>query len=93
MMHGWNGGGWAPGGYGFGFPWGGLVMGLCMLIVVGLAIFAIVKLARRPAFSGIPLEGRPSGGKALEILAERFAKGEVDAETYRSMKAELEAKD
>jgi len=65
-------------------------MGICLLALVGLAIFAIVKLARRPASSGVLLEGRPSGGKALEILAERFAKGEVDAETYRSMKAELE---
>jgi putative membrane protein len=87
MMHAWNGGAWAQGGYGIGFPWGGLVMGVLMLVVLGFAIFAIVRLARHGNAVGSP----PSGGKALGILSERFAKGEIDADTFRSMKAELEA--
>ena len=90
MMHVWNGGGWTPGGYGLGFPWGGLVMGVFMLVLLGLAIFAIVSFARRGGAAGTLPEARPSGGRAIEILAERFAKGEIEAETYRSMKTELE---
>jgi len=29
--------------------------------------------------------------RGLDVLAERFARGEIDAETYRSMRAELES--
>lgn len=93
MMHGWNGGGWAQGGYGIGFPWSGLVMGIFMLVLLGFAIFAIVRFARRGNAVGILPEGPTSKGKALAILSERFAKGEIDSETFRSMKAELEALD
>lgn len=91
MMHGWSGGAWAPGGYGLGFPWGGLVMGVVMLVILGLAIFAIVRLARHGGVAAALPAARAGTGKALDILSERFAKGEVDAETYRSMKAELES--
>lgn len=89
-MHGWSGGAWAPSGYGLGFPWGGLVMGVVILVILGLAIFAIVRLARHGGVAAALPVGQAGNGRALEILSERFAKGEVDAETFRSMKAELE---
>jgi putative membrane protein len=85
MMHNW-GGGYFPGAYSYGFPWGGFVM---TALLVGLVVFAVVVLVRSNRSQrnfGDPKE------RGLEILVERFAKGEIDADTFRSMKAELDAR-
>ena len=82
MYHGWYGNGWGPGVGLLGFPWGGLIMGIVLL---GLAAFAIVAFVR----SGRALN-RFTRSSGLDILSERFARGEIDAETFRTMKTELE---
>jgi len=56
--------------------WMGWMVGgslLFWIAIVGLAVFAIVRLAPR---------GR--GGDALAILDQRLARGEIDAEEYRA---------
>ncbi|OHD17704.1 MAG: hypothetical protein A2Y38_01125 [Spirochaetes bacterium GWB1_59_5] len=79
------------GGYlGAGFPawahWGGIGMGVLLIAAVVLAIVAVVRTRNsRLTASSDPEE------RGLEILTERFARGEIDAETFRSMKAELKA--
>lgn len=88
MYRGWNGGGWALGGHAFGFPWGGLVMGILCLALVALVVFSVVRMSR----SGKAGLGA-SKEKGLDILIERYARGEIDADTFRAMKAVLEAKD
>jgi uncharacterized membrane protein len=80
-------GGWATSGYGFGFPWGGIVMGILIIGLGVLAVIAIIKINKTEKL-GI----KTSNQRAFEILAERFARGEIDAEAFRSMKVELEAK-
>jgi len=87
MFHGWNGGGWASGGFGFGFPWGGLAMGL---LVIGLGALAILGLYRSRK-AGYTSSASPRE-RGLDILTERFVRGEIDTDTFRAMKAELEAK-
>ena len=86
MHYGWNG--WAPGAYGLGahlgFPWGGIVMLLLFLVLVGLVIFAMLRLSKSRG-----TETKKVGPAALDILSERFARGEIDAESYRAMKEEL----
>ena len=82
MFHGWYGNGWAPGGAYLGFPWGGLIMGIVLL---ALAVFAVVALVRMGK-NRYPV----ARGSGLQILEERFARGEIDAETFRAMKSELE---
>ena len=64
---------------GFGGIWMLLIM---VLIVVGLV--AVVRWLSRdePSARG--------GSRALEILKERYARGEIDRETYQRMKADLE---
>jgi len=83
--------GWAPGGHALGyvraFPWGGLMMLILFLAILAVAILAIIRLAK--ANKSLPPVGKPS---ALDILSERFARGEIDAETYRLMKGEIEKK-
>lgn len=86
-MHGWYGGGWGPGGSFFGFPWGGAIMGTIGLALIALLIVAIVRFGRlrRP-------DSQDSKERGIDILIERYTRGEIDAETFRTMKAELDAK-
>lgn len=63
--------------------WGYVLMALSMLLFWGLIIGAIVALARylggaRPTGQAQTTQNRPEG-----ILAERFARGEIDEEEYR----------
>jgi len=51
---------------------------LVFLILVGLWIWAVVRLAHRP------------GGGALQVLEQRLARGKIDAEEFRERRTILE---
>jgi putative membrane protein len=79
------------------YGWGGMLwMGLGMVfwaILLGLAIWLLVRwLARSNTYTMPPYAGGspPSPPSALEILRQRYARGEIDAETYETMRAHLE---
>ncbi|PKL09377.1 MAG: hypothetical protein CVV51_04150 [Spirochaetae bacterium HGW-Spirochaetae-7] len=84
MYRSFTGGGWAHPGYFFGFSWGGIVLAV---ILIGLAVFAVVSIRRR----GKTLDSDPASAsqQGLLVLTERFVRGEIDTEAFRSMKAEL----
>lgn len=65
---------WYDGGWGWG-AWLGMTLG--MLAFWALVIWAILALVRSSA-SGPPLEATPE-----QILAARFARGELDQDEYR----------
>lgn len=75
MMH------WWPYGYGMMGGWGWLGM-LIQLAILVLLIYLLVRAFSRPASS----EG---SDRALEILRERYARGEIDKETFERMKHDL----
>ncbi len=76
------------GGFGFGFGW------IFMFIFWGLVIWAIFALVR--GVSGRGCCGHDHGenkhreNNALDILKERYAKGEVNKEDFEKMKKDLE---
>ncbi len=71
---------WCGFGYG-GFGW---VFGLLWFALVAWLVYALVR-----GF-GPQGEGRPrSEDRALEILKERYARGEIDKETFERMKKDL----
>lgn len=74
---------------GFGhMMWGGgfgMVGGLMMLLFWG-AIIALIVLAVRGFSAG---SGSGSKSDAVEMLRERYAKGEIDDEEYERRKAKL----
>ncbi|HEU0025775.1 MAG TPA: SHOCT domain-containing protein [Ktedonobacterales bacterium] len=76
-------------GYGWGVP-GFLMMGFAGLIwlaLLGLAIFAVVRLLGSRASA----ESTPVGGpSAMEILRQRYARGEIDDATFAQMRERLE---
>jgi putative membrane protein len=64
--------------------WGMVPMTLFWLVILGLVIWLIFRLVER---------GRPPGdagrGRAEEILKERYARGEIDRETFQDMLKDL----
>jgi putative membrane protein len=85
-MMGWNDG--------MGWGWGGwLVSGILMILFWGLVIWGLIALIRSVTGSHqqAPLQMRTSRvtTSAEQILAERFARGEIDAEEYGTRLAML----
>ncbi len=84
--------GYGPGmmggyGYGWGGGWGFGVIGMVLwwiLIVLGIVLLT------RWLLSGSPRRGEQgSTGHALEILKERYARGEIDKQEYEEKKRDL----
>ena len=73
--------------YGGGMGWIGMVLGFIffILVVIGI-IFLIVWLVKRSNNPGV--ESR-TDGKALEVLKERYAKGEITKDQFDIMKKDL----
>jgi putative membrane protein len=76
-------------GMGFGAGWGMGFGGPFMILTWALVIAAIIVLVKW-------LADRSTGGSAgdkppLEILRERYARGEIDRQEYEQKKRELEA--
>ncbi len=72
--------GWYGQGMGFG-PW--MFMGLFWLVLLGLIIWAVVRLLPSDRRSARAAESPE------EILDRRFARGEIDLETYQAQRAAL----
>ncbi|MBP2627434.1 MAG: Protein of unknown function rane [Firmicutes bacterium] len=77
-------------GYGFGGPLSWLGMGFGMVIHLAFAMLIIMATIWmfKAVFRGGYREEKQTG--AIEILKERYAKGEITNEEYQFMKRELE---
>jgi putative membrane protein len=72
-----------------GMGWGGWFMGpLMMLIFLALLVGAVVLIVRLAGDGGGRREARQD--RSMEILRERFAKGEIDAEEFEARRKTLE---
>lgn len=89
MMMGYGYGGMmGPGmmGWGWmGFGWWMLIGPIVGLLFIGLIIYGIYYI-----FSGRLRSFEPEKRSSLDILKERYAKGEITEDEYRKMKKELE---
>lgn len=72
-MMGWGGGWWM-------WLWGVIVMGAIAAAGIGFLIWALRTTSKRPQD---PEVQRSPGQKAKEILAERYARGEIDRDEYQ----------
>lgn len=73
------GGGWGGGGMGFG--------GLWMVLLWGVLIVGVIVLAKF-LWRGSKTRSEPS--KALQILEERYARGEINREEFEHKKRDLD---
>lgn len=62
----------------------GLVMVLAMVGIWALVAVAIAALIRRPGSLGAPPAAPRPSTSAEQILAERLARGDIDADEYRT---------
>lgn len=74
-MMGWYGGGMGMVGW--------LLMGTFWVALLVVILWLVVRL--------LPATDRPDRGSPEEILDRRFARGEIDAETYEAQRATLTA--
>ena len=78
-----------PGGWHGGWGWGHMVFGsLMMLLFLAAVVLTVVALVR---WSGGSSERREpsSASRALAILEERFARGEIDREEFEERRRTL----
>ncbi|MBG0789434.1 MAG: SHOCT domain-containing protein [Desulfovibrionaceae bacterium] len=73
--------------FGGGHGWGGWFLpfhfgGVLPILALGLVVYFTVRMFRKPASQTGPDD-------AEEILRERFARGEIDAQAFHAMKKEL----
>ena len=68
--------------------WGVLTMLFWVLIIGGIALF-IAWFVRQGPTAGAPPSGRDS--RAMEILRERYARGEITQEEFERMRTILES--
>ena len=82
--------------WGYGFGWGWLVMALSTVLWIALLVLLVWALVRwlssktstpTPTMMQMP----PSGPSALEILQQRYARGEIDTATFEQMRERLQA--
>jgi putative membrane protein len=79
-------------GFGWGFGWGFMFLAPICMILVGLAIyFVLTSYSRGSSHVHYSREMQPQAqGKAVEILNERYAKGEITKEEYLQMRKTLQ---
>jgi putative membrane protein len=74
--------GWQGYGYGYGFNWFGalfrIILAIIFLALIAFGIYYLVGAGRLAPSS-----------RSLEILKERYAKGEISKEEYERIKQEL----
>ena len=84
---GWSGGAGMMGGWGGG--WFGMIFMAAFWILVIIGLIYFIKWL---ATSSRSKESFPAGGgRALDILKERYARGEIDLEEFEEKKRALEA--
>jgi putative membrane protein len=71
-----------------GMGWWMIISSAFWLVLVAIAVWAFVRWASRPTQqSG---SGSPPTPSATEILRQRFARGEIDSDTFERMRRQLE---
>ena len=87
-VYGWQGGDWGMMGPGMmgGFGWGWF-MPIFPILFLGLIIWAVVALARGSSES----RGTDSSkaDSAMEVLKQRYARGEINKEEYEEKKKDI----
>ena len=75
---------WGYGRHMMNFEYGGGIIWVILLIVVGVVIYLLLRASKLKGFDGA------DGETSLDILKRRYAKGEITKEEFDKMKADIE---
>ncbi len=75
--------------WGEGWGWGGMILGPLMMILFIALIVVVVVLAVRWLGGAAHLPAAPPGRTPLDILKERFARGEIDKADFEERRRTL----
>lgn len=78
---------------GFGFGMGGIVMAVVTIALIGLGVLLVAALFPRIASSNTTSNPSPrveAPQSAIEILKQRYARGEISKEQFEQMKRDVE---
>jgi putative membrane protein len=81
--------------YGYGWIWiilGAIALILFVALVVGLIVYAVSSSGRNRGTYYTPQPGQETAGgpeDPLEILRQRYARGEITREEYQAMREDL----
>jgi len=75
------------GNMGWGYGWGSV--GIAHMVLWWILIILGIVVLGKWLFGGLPGERRGSRRRALEILEERYARGDIDRNEFESKKSDL----
>jgi putative membrane protein len=78
--------------WGYGFGWGWFMMafgGILWIAILAILVWALIRWWERKARVSGP--SRSASPSALEILRQRYARGEIDTATFEQMRERLQA--
>jgi putative membrane protein len=79
-------------GYGYGWPMLWMVFwNLIWLVLLGLLIWGVVRWLHGQTFRSVGHDHGSPPRSALDILQERYARGEIDEPTFERMREQLMA--
>lgn len=85
--------------WGYNFSWGSMLLmtfgSLLWIALLVILVWALIRWLERKAATPIPTSTAtlPSGPSALDILQQRYARGEIDTATFEQMRERLIASD
>jgi putative membrane protein len=71
-----------------GMGWWMIISSIIWLALIAVAVWAFARWASRPAPRNV--SSVPPTPSAIEILRQRFARGEIDSDTFEQMRRQLE---
>jgi len=74
----------------WGFGWGFMFLGPLFMVLIAVAIYFIITSSSRRSTHAHYRYHYPSQGRAIEVLNERFAKGEITREQFLQMRQTME---